>query len=110
VDLSHRLVHIESKANYRTKQGKRRTIPLSEAGHYLLSSMEAKSPAANIFTINGSPVRPDWLTHAFKKAARRAGLDERDHFHALRHTFASWLVQGGSTLIEVQKLLGHSSQ
>jgi site-specific recombinase XerD len=40
---------------------------------------------------------------------RLAGPDERLHFHSLRHTFASWLVQDEVSLDEVQKLLGHSS-
>ncbi len=37
--------------------------------------------------------------------------DDRDKvvFHTLRHTFASWQVQAGMGLYELQKLMGHKS-
>ena len=50
-----------------------------------------------------------YASHRFKKAVRAAGVDDRLHFHSTRHAFASWLVQAGVSLYEVQKLLGHSS-
>jgi site-specific recombinase XerD len=49
------------------------------------------------------------VSHLFKRHVRRRGVNERLHFHSLRSTFASWLVQDGVSLYEVQKFLGHSN-
>ncbi len=62
-----------------------------------------------MFTLNDKPLFRGWVQHLFKRYVRDLKLPERLHFHSLRHTFASWLVQDGATLYEVQKLLGHSS-
>ena len=45
---------------------------------------------------------------AWETAVRVARLDDV-RFHTLRHTFASWLVQSGVNLQEIQRLLGHRS-
>ena len=49
------------------------------------------------------------LSRRFKKYARKCELPEGIHFHSLRHSGASWLVQAGVPLFSVQKGLGHSS-
>ena len=62
-----------------------------------------------VFHLNGHRISESYVSHRLKKAVRKAGLSDKLHFHSLRHSHASWLVQGGVSLYEVQKLLGHSS-
>lgn len=50
----------------------------------------------------------NWLTHRFEDI-RLAGGPADVTAHTLRHTFASRLVQAGTDLFTVSKLLGHAS-
>lgn len=48
------------------------------------------------------------LEKGFRKARQKAAMPSV-RFHDLRHTYASWLAQGGSTPVQMRDLLGHSS-
>ena len=61
-----------------------------------------------VFTRKGKKLSPPWLSHKLKKHIRKLNLDDNLNYHALRHAFASWLVQRSVSLYEVQKLLGHA--
>lgn len=55
----------------------------------------------------GQPIK-QFNTKAWKKALKRAGI-ENFRWHDLRHTWASWHVQNGTSLQELQQLGGWAS-
>jgi site-specific recombinase XerD len=57
----------------------------------------------------GAPMTPGAVNELLSAASRRAGLDRALHPHALRHGFASNVLDSGGSIDEVQQLLGHAS-
>jgi site-specific recombinase XerD len=109
IDFERRLIHVQSGASFRTKGGKRRSIPMSESVFQLLCQKVHERVGEYVFTFSGKKVEENLVTHKFKDYARSARLSEKLHLHCTRHTFATWLVQEGVSIYEVQKLLGHSN-
>ena len=56
---------------------------------------------------DGRPFAPDYVTHRFRKLLSNKGLPPI-RFHELRHSCASYLINMGFTLKDVQEWLGHS--
>ncbi|MBQ4310387.1 MAG: site-specific integrase, partial [Oscillospiraceae bacterium] len=56
---------------------------------------------------DGRPIRPDYVTHAFKRIISKAGLPDV-RFHDLRHSFATVYINHGGDLKHLQEWLGHS--
>lgn len=57
----------------------------------------------------GNQMSTDALRKMFKATVRAAGLDDTLSPHAMRHTFATDVLNGGADLRSVQEMLGHAS-
>lgn len=79
-----------------TKNGRPRTIPL----HPRAEGIALELPYPN--------VSMNTLRSQFEAARHAAGLDHI-HFHDLRHTFASWMIQAGTPLNILKELMGHKT-
>lgn len=100
VDLSARILTVPL-----SKSGKARHIALSEEALSVIKSL----PRTNkwLFPGNSSdkPMAcPYYLWGQLKKACGLADI----RIHDLRHSYASFMVNNGCSLYEVQKVLGHS--
>ena len=109
IDFSRELIYVESDANFQTKTGKRRILPMNSYVLKLLQAMFLKRTGDYVIMLNGKKVRDIWLSRRFKQYIIKVNVDKSLHFHILRHTFASWLVQAGVPIYEVQALMGHST-
>lgn len=108
VDMERRMVLVHSTVGYQVKGGKIRSVPLNQTAFELLNSFKEREGI--VFRgKRGGHAYGNHVSGRFRKAVRAAGLDEKLHFHSLRHSFASQLVQKGVSLYMVQRLLGHSS-
>jgi len=106
VDFSRRTVTV-----LRSKNGERRTIPVNETVlRVLKEKAKVRSLASDLIFCSKSftPMESGHLRRSFRLALTKAKIDEF-HFHDLRHTFATRLVQAGIDLYKVQQLLGHKS-
>ena len=59
-------------------------------------------------SVEGKPIDPGVLSHAFARIAKQAGL-QAVRFHDLRHTFASLMLLRGAKPKVISEALGHSS-
>jgi integrase len=105
IDLSQRTWRIP-----KTKSGKVRHVPLSDGALQTLKSVKAKY-GHHAFTFVFANIKTGLpfvsIFYSWDTARQRAGLGHV-RIHDLRHSFASFLVNAGCSLYEVQEILGHA--
>jgi integrase len=92
------------------KGNKDRGVPLpAELLDELRSYWREHRPADWLFAgPTGRPLNVSTLQRAFQKARRAAGLRQPATCHTLRHCYATHLLEAGTDLPTLQRLLGHS--
>ena len=98
------------------KGSKERVVPLSEPATIALRrwaqvrhEVLGETPeVALLLTGRGHPVSRRDITRLLDEACQRAGIAGGTHPHALRHSFATHLMDNGADTRSIQELLGHS--
>ena len=102
VDLTRRVAWIHGD---QSKSGRPIGVPLNREAVVLLRGEEGKHPRF-CFTYQGKRII-QVNTKAWRHALERAGI-ENFRWHDLRHTWASWHVQGGTPIHVLQEVGGWS--
>lgn len=104
-------------ARVRGKGGKERVVPLGRKawealGEYLqVRARFLRGTSGNALFLNrrGGRLSTRWVAKSIERYSKLCGLRRRVHPHALRHSFATHLLDNGADLRGIQELLGHSS-
>lgn len=113
IDFTQEVITIKNAADFNTKNKKERVIPIHPKvkkifqRYYQISGINKNCFV--FFRKSGIKLNGEFISKQFKKAVRSAELNEKIHFHSLRHSFCSALVQRGVSLYTVKELLGHEN-
>lgn len=91
-----------------SKSKRIRSVPLNDSALTVLSQLNTEGTFEHIF-VNPLTKGPITSVHAvWNRLRKEAGLPHL-RIHDLRHMYASFMVNSGRTLYEVQQILGHSN-
>ena len=98
IDLERKTITIPQR-----KQKDYKTIPISDALLPVVKRLMLRAGQSERLI----PFHEDTLTTWFRDYAKAAGLAPEITFHALRHTFGTWLASEGVSFTTIQILMGH---
>ena len=104
VNLQNRVWRIPA---LNSKSKRIRSVPLNDSAIAILSGLDTAGEDGYLF-VNRQTGKPyTTIMKVWSRLRSKAGLPQL-RIHDLRHQFASFLVNSGRTLYEVQSILGHS--
>jgi len=106
VDTDRDLIHLKT-----TKGGNERVVFLHGRLKECLEQLGGSSSVGPIFSSGNTGERysPRSIQLIVKGSAKRAGIRKDVTPHTLRHSFATHLLEGGVSILNIQKLLGHKN-
>jgi integrase len=112
IDFNQNFITIKNSNQFITKNKRERVIPIHPRIDQILNSRfpfsKEKENHFVFYRVSGVKLNGEFISKQFKKGAKAAKLNPKIHFHTLRHSFASALVQRKVDIYTVQKLLGHN--
>ncbi|MBS1492728.1 MAG: site-specific integrase [Bacteroidetes bacterium] len=112
INFNSRILTISNKESFNTKTKLNRTIPLSEEFSQLLKSILATKKSTDNYYLFTDKRKNKYTRGAiaklFKPYILKAGLNNKFHFHCLRHTFITLLIKKGVSINYVKELAGHT--
>jgi integrase len=88
-----------------SKSKKTRAVPLNDSALEVLSQLDTKEGYVFVNKETGKPYTT--IAKVWERLRKAADVPKL-RLHDLRHSFASMLINGGRTIYEVQRILGHS--
>ena len=111
IDFFQNQITVKCTDNFLTKNKKERIVPICDKIKSILVSrfnLDVHQPNEVVFfRLKGRRLHQETISKQFKDAVRKSNVNEKIHFHSLRHSFASLLAQKGVSLYIVKELLGH---
>lgn len=105
IDVVNRVFRIAAS---NSKSKRIRTVPLNDASLDIILKQVEDTKGFDYLFVNHQTGKPyTSIMKVWTRLRNKAGLPHL-RIHDLRHSFASFLVNSGRTLYEVQQILGHS--
>lgn len=119
VSLDDRWIDVCSNANWRTKSGKNRRVPLTQRAvdtiiDQLRDNRQNSNPAIQETEVlfpneRGTILSIYYVSEMFRNQCRSTFPARRLHFHSLRHSMAKRAFLTNIPVYEIQQILGHST-